>query len=273
VTRRVTLLTDFGTADGYVAAMKGVLATRAPGAALDDVAHDLRLGDVEGAARALARYWALYPEGTIHLVVVDPGVGTERHGLALEAWGRRVVAPDNGVVTDVLAAAEATAPSGDAPDVGALPWRAVRLQNVEPPGRPSRTFHGRDLFAPAAAHLAAGGTLEALGPELRHPVRLARPRPERDATGGARGRVVGVDRFGNLATDLPGDWLGGAASVEIAGRRVAVRGTYGDAAEGEALALVSSDGRVEIAVRNGSAARALGVGAGAAVVLWPEEAG
>jgi hypothetical protein len=261
VTRRVTLLTDFGTADGYVAAMKGVLASRAPGSALDDVGHDLRPGDVEGAARALARYWALYPEGTVHLAVVDPGVGTERRGLALEAAGRWVVSPDNGIVTDVLASVEA--------DAVASGWRAVALGTVEPPGRPSRTFHGRDVFAPAAAHLAAGGDLDALGPGLADPVRLPRVHPERDPGGGARGRVVGVDRFGNLATDLPGAWLAGAGAVEVAGRTILVRGTYGEAAEGEALALVSSDGRVEIAVRNGSAAQALGVGAGAAVVLRP----
>jgi hypothetical protein len=261
VTRRVTLLSDFGTADGYVAAMKGVLASRAPDAFVDDVAHDLPAGDVDAASRALARYWSLYPEGTVHVVVVDPGVGTTRRGLALSVRGRFIVAPDNGIVTDVLAV------GGGAPTPA---WRAVELIGIDPPGSPSRTFHGRDLFAPAAALLAAGEALAGLGPSVSDPVRLPRTVARRDAGRVARGTVTGVDRFGNLSTDLPGAWLDEAAAVEIAGRRIRPGGTYADVAEGALVALVGSDGRVEIAARNEAAARALGVGPGAAVVLRPD---
>lgn len=253
--RPVTLLTDFGTADGYVAVMKGVVLARAPDVQLIDVAHDLPQGDVAAAARALARYWAHFPPGTVHLVVVDPGVGTDRRGLALEVEGRSIVAPDNGVVTDVLERA-----SG--------PWRAVELVHVNPPTpTPSRTFHGRDLFAPAAAHLAAGGALDVLGPEIARPVRWIRERPSIALPGEARGRVVSVDHFGNLASDLPGRCLEGDVDVRVAGRRARAVGTYADGREGEPVALVNSDGVVEIAVRNDSAARILEVGPGAAVEI------
>lgn len=249
---RVTLLTDFGTVDGYVAAMKGVLATRVPGVLLDDVSHDLAPGDVGAASRALEGYWSLYPAGSVHLVVVDPGVGSERKALALEVEGRFVVAPDNGVVTGLLG----------------RPFRAVEVTAAEAPGGVvSATFHGRDLFAPAAAYLASGGALGILGPPLADPVRLARSAPERSADGTAHGRVVSVDRFGNLATDLPGDWLGPASIVEVGGRSVRVCRIYADGGEGEPIALVDSRARVEIAVRNDSAARILGMGPGAAVVL------
>lgn len=262
MTRRVTLLTDFGLADGYVAAMKGVLASRAPGILLDDVAHDLRPGDVDAAARTLARYWALFPAGTVHLVVVDPGVGTGRRALALEALGRRIVAPDNGVVTDVLAELE----GGDA-----VRWRAVEASGTEPPAAPSRTFHGRDVFAPAAAALACGAALHTLGPRLEDPVRLPRTVARRHDDGTARGEVVSVDRFGNLATNLPGAWLEDSRAVEIGGRVVRAGGTYGDVEPGELVALVGSDGRVEIAARDASASRILDVEAGAAVVLTSPE--
>lgn len=255
--RRITLLTDFGTRDGYVAAMKGVLATLAPEARLDDVAHDLAQGDVEQARMTLSRYWRRFPPGTVHLVVVDPGVGTPRRPLALEAEGRFVVAPDNGVASNVLEQARG--------------WIAVELD----PGRfaegePSATFHGRDLFAPAAAHLANGRGLHELGPELREPVRVVEPGPM-VSEGEIRGTVVSEDHFGNLGTNVPGAMLGPSRAVEIQGRLISLRTTYGDAEEGELLALVNSDARLEVAVRNGSAAAVLGVGVGAPVRVLPAE--
>lgn len=241
--RRITVLTDFGTADGYVAAMKGVLATGAPAARVEDAGHDLPRGDVAHAAWVLHRYWSRYPEGTVHLVVVDPGVGTARRALALEADGRLGVAPDNGVFTMVLEAAER--------------WTAVAL---EVPPAASTTFHGRDVFAPAAARLAAGATLEDLGEPVGDPVLL----PGRGASA-ERGVVRTIDRFGNLVTDLPGSAWRSGGGVEVAGRIVRCAGTYGDVAPGELLALVGSDRTVEIAVRDGSAAAALGVGVGTPV--------
>ncbi len=258
MSRRVTILTDFGTRDGYVGAMKAVMATIAPDALLDDVAHDVEPHDVWSAAWALGRYWHLYPEGTVHLVVVDPGVGTGRRALAAEADGRLLVAPDNGVLTRVLARAEA--------------WRCVELADeryVAP--RTSSTFHGRDVFAPAAAHLAAGVALDALGPSLDDPVTVEEPQARRDA-GGAWGEVVYEDRFGNLVTNLPGSWLGGVDGVEVGERWVPARHTYGAAAPGGLLALVNSDGRVEVALREGSAAELLHAGRGTPVRLLPPSA-
>lgn len=253
--RRVTLLTDFGTADGYVAAMKGVLASLAPGALLDDVAHDLPRGDVRAGSWALRRFWKRFPEGTVHLAVVDPGVGTERRALAVKADGRFVVCPDNGVATSVLEEAAG--------------WRAVELAGVDAPeSAVSATFHGRDLFAPAAARLATGARLEELGPEVADPIRLEETRAEK-VERRARGQVVHVDRFGNLVTDVPGEWVGSDASVEVAGRSLPVLGTYGQVEPGELLALVNSDGRLEVAARDASAASILGCEPGSPVEVSP----
>src|SRR5688500_7663096 len=150
--RIITLLTDFGTADGYVGELKGVLATGAAGVSLVDIAHDLASHDVEGARLALARYWRRFPPGTVHLVVIDPGVGGERAALAVESEGRVLVGPDNGVLSPALLHSGA---------------RCVALA-VPPTAAP--TFHGRDVFAPAAAELAQGIALDALGEPISDPV-------------------------------------------------------------------------------------------------------
>jgi S-adenosylmethionine hydrolase len=246
--RRITLLTDFGTRDGFVGAVKGVLASLAPEALVEDVAHDLPRGDVGAAARALARYWSRHPAGTVHLVVVDPGVGTARRALACASAGRFLVGPDNGVLTPAL---------GDRQTA-----RCVRLDPARLSASVSPTFHGRDLFAPAAAALAAGGALDELGDPVSDPVLLADPAPVRTDLGG-EGVVVAVDHFGNLTTNLPGGWAVPGDVVELAGCRVELLRTYGDAPAGGALALVDSEGWIEIAVRDGSAARLLGVAEGA----------
>lgn len=248
---RITLLTDFGTQDGFVGAMKGVLASMAPGAALDDIHHAVPPGDIRKAATVLARYWCLYPPDTVHLVVVDPGVGTGRRGLALRADERWLVGPDNGVLS--LVAQEASA------------WEAVELRSSDILQEPaSTTFHGRDLFAPAAALLARGSPLSALGPPLRELIRLPVSIPEEVWE---EGEVVDVDRFGNLATNLAPEAVREAGGVEIAGRRVPLGRTYGDVASGALVAVVNSDGRVEVARRDGSAAEALGVDVGEAAHL------
>ena len=247
---RITLLTDFGSSDGFVGAMKGVLASLAPDARVDDIAHDLPRGDVAAAARALARYWRRYPEGTVHVVVVDPGVGTARRGLACEAAGRTLVAPDNGVLTPVLR--------------GAADARCVALGGALGSGPISPTFHGRDVFAPSAAALATGRALADLGPAVLDPVLLAAATALRTEDE-ARGAVVAVDRFGNATTNLPGAWVRRGDLVEVAGRRLPVRRTYGEAASGEALAVVDSEGWIEVAVRDGSAAERLGLSNGSAV--------
>lgn len=250
---RITLLTDFGTADGYVGAMKGVIASIAPDALIDDVSHDIPQGDVHAAAWALAGYWRLYPPGTVHLIVVDPGVGGERRAIAAEADGRLLVAPDNGVLSRALEAAE---------EVGAV--HALEAERYRRP-EVSLTFHGRDLFAPAAAHLALGVPIGAVGSAVEDPVRLELTTP---VAGGnvVIGRVVHVDRFGNLVSDIPAEQIPSGAVVSVGGRSIGpLRGTYSDVAPGMLLALIGSGGQLEVAVRDGSAHRVLRAERGAPV--------
>jgi S-adenosyl-L-methionine hydrolase (adenosine-forming) len=254
---RVVLLTDFGTADGYAAAMAGVVAAGAPGAVLEHATHDIAPGDLLGAAIALYRFASRYPPGTVHLVVVDPGVGTDRRPLAATLDHRHYVAPDNGVLSLVLRDAVARA--------------VVTIENVGLGDRAAPTFHGRDIFAPAAAHLARGEPLAALGPPLHDPVELDLPEPRR--TGDAiRGEVLHVDRFGTLITNIPASWIQPtgaperAVEVTVAGRAVGpLRRTYGDVASHESLALIGSLGLLEVSVRDGHAAALLDAGRGAAV--------
>lgn len=253
---RITLLTDFGTRDGFIGAVKGAIQEVFPGAVMDDVAHDLPRGDVGVGARALERYWSRWPAGTVHYAVVDPGVGSERRAIAVEADRRFLVAPDNGILTPVFdAAAE---------------WRAVEIRNSKFLAKhPSRTFHGRDVFAPAAAWLARGIHRSRLGPELDDPVRLEHPEPRLESGQPSEGEVIGADRFGNLITNLPGSALTTSAAVEVGGIRVPVASTYTDVEPGEPLALEDSEGRLEVAARDASAAKVLDVGVGARVRVLP----
>jgi S-adenosylmethionine hydrolase len=242
----LTLLTDFGTADGYVGEMKGVIYSAVPGATVVDVSHEVMPQDVEGARLAVARYWRRYPAGTAHVVVVDPGVGSARAAIAVASDGRFLVGPDNGVLSPALLLAGAR--------VVALPV----------PVYASATFHGRDVFAPAAARLATGEPLDALGPTYESPIIRRTPEAKRLADGGVAGEVITVDRFGNLITNLLAP-RGGV--VEIAGRAVPMVRAYADVASGALAALVGSSGLVEVAVRDGSAARLLSAARGTLVVL------
>lgn len=252
----VTLLTDFGTRDGYVAAMKGVLVDLVGRVRLDDAGHDVDQGDVRGGGWALARYWDRYPSGTVHLAVVDPGVGTERRPLAVEADGRFFVLPDNGLVSRVLEAARE--------------WRAVAATEERYwGGDRSRTFHGRDVFAPVAAHLARGVDLSELGPSVGAPVLLEEPTPTRRGKA-IEGEVVTVDRFGNLVTNISAEDVPAGAAVTVAGERLVLSETYASVDPGRLTALVNSFGRLEVAVRNGSASRRLGRGVGLPVEVRAE---
>jgi S-adenosylmethionine hydrolase len=243
--RRVTLISDFGTVDGYVGVMKVVLARRCPEALPMDITHEIPPGDVVKASRVLGRVWHHFPSGTVHLLVVDPGVGTRRRGLAVCSGGHYFVAPDNGLLTPVL--------QGEG-------WQAVglgpslHLSPVE-----STTFHGRDLFAPAAGLLASGIPLEELGNPVLDPILLGEVGGDLSR---GEGRVVEVDHFGNLATDLPGKSAMRVGWVEAGGVTIPLVGTYGETEKDALLALINSDGLVEIAVRNGSAAERLGIGVG-----------
>jgi S-adenosyl-L-methionine hydrolase (adenosine-forming) len=244
----VTLLTDFGTADGYVAEMKGVILTSAPEVTLVDVTHDVPPQDVECGRLALARYWRRFPPGTVHVAIVDPGVGSARAALAVESDGRFLVGPDNGVLSPALLV------------MGA---RAVELP-VAAGAAP--TFHGRDVFAPAAAQLALGATLDALGSPLLEWVVRRTPEPRRLSDGSLEGQVITIDRFGNAITNLLGLR---AQSVEVNGTVLPLRRSYGDVPQGQPIALVGSTGLIEIAVRDGSAAATMGLERGTKVVARP----
>jgi S-adenosylmethionine hydrolase len=249
--RRVTLLTDFGTADGYVAAMKGVIAAITPAVIVDDASHDIAPGDVRAAAWALGAYWRLYPPATIHIAVVDPGVGSQRRPLALEVEERIIIAPDNGLVTEVLMGSQVT--------------HAVEIRNLPLlHGDISATFHGRDVFAPAAALILSGVPLPEVGPPVSDPVLLSPSNPVRDGDA-IVGSVVHVDHFGSLITDIPGAAVNrGYIEVE-GGPNIPVLRTYTDVKSGEGVALIGSRGFVEVSVRDGNAAEVLGVGRGATV--------
>ncbi len=244
----ITLLTDFGTSDGYVGEVKGVLMSGAPGAIVVDISHDVRAQDVDGARLAVARYWRRFPRDTVHVVVVDPGVGSARAAIAVASGGRYLVGPDNGVLSPALLARDAR--------VVALPL----------PAHASNTFHGRDVFAPAAVLLATGTRLEELGAPFDSPIIRRTPEARRLGDGRVLGEVISVDRFGNLITNIVA--MNGG-SVDIASRSLEVRRAYADVRTGELTALVGSLGFVEIALRDGSAAATLEVGRGAPVLLHP----
>ena len=248
MSRLITLLSDFGTADGYVGEMKGVLAALAPTATVVDVAHDVAPHDVDGARLALARYWRRFPEGTVHLVVVDPGVGGPRAALAMLSEGRFLVGPDNGVLSPAMLHAGARCVALSVP-AGAAP-----------------TFHGRDVFAPAAARLALGDSLETLGAVASDPIIRRTPEATRREDGAVQGEVITVDRFGNAVTNLLA-MRGG--QIQVGGLSLPLRRTYADAERGDPVALVGSSGLVEIAVRDGSAAERLGLRRGSSVALLP----
>jgi len=253
----VTLTTDFGLEDAYVAAMKGVILSLTPDVVLVDVSHQVPPQDVFHAALLLESILPCFPDDTIHLLVVDPGVGTQRRALAAHTkWGF-FVAPDNGVLTPALS------------DPGAR--SIVHLTKPSYFRRPvSATFHGRDIFAPVAGHLARGVPLELLGDPISDPVLLEIPQAVPAGPNAWLAEVIHVDRFGNLITSLPSEGLEGDPkewAFEIGGKILAgLHRTYGEAPTGQLLALTGSSGRVEIAQRDGHAARALGLGPGARVV-------
>jgi S-adenosylmethionine hydrolase len=250
----VTLTTDFGTRDAYVAAMKGVVLGIAPHARLVDVSHDVAAHDVTEGALALESAVPFFPAGAVHLAVVDPGVGTARRGLALVSEGAIFVGPDNGLFTPFLEGHE---------------WRAFELTAAEYRLRSvSRTFHGRDVFAPAAAHLALGVAPERLGPRIDDPVRLHWS-SMRETHGAVAGTVLHIDRFGNLVTSIRAEAFEafGPLSIRLAGRPLPFVGTYGELTPGQAGALIGGSGRLEIAVREGSAAARLRARRGTPVVV------
>jgi S-adenosylmethionine hydrolase len=245
----ITLLTDFGTSDSYVAEVKGVLLAGCPGATLVDISHAVPPGNLATASYLLGRSWRHFPKGTVHFAVVDPGVGTTRRAVAVGREGHLFVAPDNGLLTAVIG-------NGSGAEVWTL---------AEPAGA-SPTFHGRDLFAPAAARLAAGATLADVGAlVLEPPVLLASPVPQYEGKK-VHGEILHVDRYGNLVTTLTPEVVPAYAVLESEDMEIGpIRRTFGDVKSGELLAYWGSGGLLEIAVRDGNAARRLGIGAGSRV--------
>ncbi len=241
----VTLLTDFGTADSYVAEVKGVLATYAPNATLVDITHDVSPGDVRAAQYILSRTWMFFPEGTIYLAVVDAGVGTDRRVLGATRFGRYFLAPDNGMLSFLSLNATFIC-------IPVLPEAAP-------------TFHGRDVFAPAAGVLAKGGSLESLGTAITDPVYAPLPIPKTKGDA-VVGEVLHVDRFGTLISNISPAALKSGVRIHVGGVDAGpLRRTFADVASGDLVALTGSGGTVEIAVRDGSAMRTLGLGLGAEV--------
>lgn len=257
----ITLITDFGLQDGHVGAMKGAMRSIAPHAELVDISHDIPPQDIRHGGFVLMTAYAYWPSDTIHVIVVDPGVGTMRRAIAVQTGAGTFVAPDNGVLSYVLAREE--------------PSAAVALTNAAYWRHPvSPSFHGRDIFGPAAAHLANGVPLGELGESLATEglVTFAVPTPHRHLDGHITVHVQHIDRFGNCTTDMPGEWLQASAQwrVEVKGHAInRIEKTFGDVAPGEPVVLVDSTGFVAIAVRNGNAAQRMQMDMDTPIDVWP----
>ena len=253
----ITLTTDFGTRDAYVAQMKGVILSRCPEARPVDLSHDIAVRDVVEAALFVSAAVPRFPEETYHVVVIDPGVGTERFPIAVRFEDRYLFCPNNGVITLLAHKLQLD-------DCRVIANPAFMNDRV------SATFHGRDIFGPAAATLASGAEFDEIGPPLEKPLRLKLGEPITNDDGTMTATVVHVDRFGNLVTNVDRETLDvfgfkrlrvGAVDIDEISR------TYGDVVEGEPAALIGSTGYLEIAVNRRSAANELGQGKGSIVTF------
>lgn len=256
--RVITLTTDFGTSDYFAGAMKGVVVALAPAARLIDITHEIAPFNILEAALVISQAAPYFPKGTIHLVVVDPGVGSDRRALLAEAGGQFFVAPDNGVLSMVFARGPHK--------VREISNAKLALKDV------SRTFHGRDIFAPAAAHLARGVRPAQFGKVIQDYVRIDAMEPAETAPNAWRGTILKADRFGNLITNFHVDEFFAIKTnpfvVRVGGaqiRRLAL--TFSDTEPGELAVVVGSSGYLEIVANQASAAGELGCGAGAPVEL------
>lgn len=255
----ITLLTDFGAQDSYVGIMKGVILGINGSARLIDLCHEISPQDVRGAAYILGTSYRYFPQGTINCAVVDPGVGTKRHGLVVKTDHYFFVGPDNGLFTMIYDQEEGV-------EVYKIAASAYTLPEI------SSTFHGRDVFAPVAAHLSQGVSCSELGELISEPVRITALRP--DAEGPVlKGAIIYVDRFGNLITNIARadfDRFVGQEHFEIVADDVIVDrvvDTYSDAPPGTITALFGSTGHLELSLVMGSAARRLNLGAGGTILV------
>ena len=254
----ITLTTDFGTSDAFTGIMKGVILGLCPGANIVDISHEVRPYEISEGAFLLAQAYRYFPKRTVHVAVVDPGVGTARRPILVEAEGQYFIGPDNGVLAMVY--------SG-------VPHRAREITAQKYFLKPlSRTFHGRDIFAPVAAHLASGITAAKFGPRIEDHLKVAFDKPQRTSRRVWTGTILKVDRFGNLITNFdikefeevrlrPFELSVGTQKVH----RLAL--TFADSNPGDLFLIAGSTGYLEVAVNQASAARLLGCGAGAPVEL------
>ena len=255
MSRIITLTTEFGLTDGFVGTMKGVILGFNPNATIVDITHDIAPQNIEQGAFLFANAAKYFPADAIHVVVIDPGVGSARRPIAIQAGETVFVAPDNGVLTQAIDNYQLA--------IHSLRIRAVHLNKPEywlP--RVSNTFHGRDVFAPVAAHLSLGVPLEALGDPIDAWMRLSWCAAAFRAGDEIVGRAVHIDRFGNIITNIGEEMLAGMDRarivVRVGGQTLrGIKATYATAAPGEAIALISSSWQVEIAVRDGDAAQVL----------------
>ncbi|MCK4726244.1 MAG: SAM-dependent chlorinase/fluorinase [Anaerolineales bacterium] len=246
----VSLLTDFGLRDGYVGVMKGVIWRIAPEIQIADISHNISPQNVMEGAIAWGRTVPYFPDGSVHIGVIDPGVGTQRRPIAARLGRHYFVLPDNGLISIILNSAEKKD----------QPIEFVHLDNPKYwLSEISNVFHGRDIFSPVGAHLAGGIQLKELGSPIDDPVRLEIPQPQRTESGW-KAQVMNIDHFGNLSTNLRAEHLAGMGDLIVQIKDVTIRGlsqTFGEQPSGSLVALINSEGFLEIAEVNGSAARQL----------------
>jgi S-adenosylmethionine hydrolase len=259
----ITLLTDFGIRDGYPGVMKGVIWKIAPEVQIADISHAIRPQNIYHGALALKRTTRYFPPGTIHVAVVDPGVGTARRPIGLHLGEHYYIGPDNGLFTLVLEQADEL-------------HEKIEIIHLDQPrywlAEISHVFHGRDIFAPSAAHLAAGVLFSKLGTPIHDPVRLEISHPEPMAGGGLRGQVIEIDTFGNLATNLSDTDLQpmGEVRVKVGGRQIdGLVATFGDRPVGTLIALYGTSHDLIISVVNGDAAQTIDASIGDFVEVSP----
>jgi len=256
----ITLLTDFGSKNGFSGVLKGVIWKIAPDVHIADITHEITPQNIMEGAIALWRAAVYFPAGTIHVAIVDPGVGTSRRSLAARIGDQFFVGPDNGLFTPLLEQAEQAG----------QPVTIIHLTNPQYwLAEVSNTFHGRDIFSPVAAHLAVGIPLEKMGTPINDPVRLRMPQPIK-IPGGWRGQVVLIDIFGNIATNLNADLVKKNTNVVLKIASRSIQGlvkSYGEGKAGDVVALVDSENFIEVAVVNGNGAQNLGVTIGERVEL------
>jgi S-adenosyl-L-methionine hydrolase (adenosine-forming) len=251
----ITLTTDFGLSDPFVGIMKGVILGITPNAQLVDISHDIPSYNVAEAVFVVESMYRYFPEGTVHIVVVDPGVGSQRRPLAAAAQGHLFVAPDNGVLSAVLQD-EAYHIQND----------RLWLKSV------SHTFHGRDIFAPVAAHLAGGTPIDSVGPRIHDFVRKPLPAP-RPRGRKISGTVLRVDKFGNLITNLRRSDLSSPFTIRIGGLPIdRLCANFSEADPGELVAVEGSTGYIEIVMNRESAAERLKVSSGAEIEVESDSA-